>query len=129
MYSITMLSPSIPLSIPLFPRLSRLPSSHRLSVSLSLSLLPSPSFALKTVRILLSCCLDLTPDLFPQNRIRLFFSRSPIPPIISSALSPDTEATWIFLDDSRSMRDDCPLINHARRVTGYCGIINDFILP
>lgn len=116
MYSITMLSLSlsISLSIPLFPRLSRLPSSHRLSVSLSL--LPSPSFALKTVRILLSCCLDLTPDLFPQNRIRLFFSRSPIPPIISSALSPDTEATWIFLDDSRSMRDDCPLINHTRRV-------------
>lgn len=70
MYSITMLSlyfsfysslsPSLTVFLPLIVSLSLFPF-------LSLSLLPPLSFALKTVRILLSCCLDLTPDLFPRK--------------------------------------------------------------
>lgn len=73
MYSIIILSLYFSFYSSLSPSLTVfLPSSLYLFSSLS----PSISFfRAKTVRILLSCCLDLTPDLFSQNRIRLFFSR------------------------------------------------------
>jgi len=74
-----------------------------------------------------------TSNLFPQNRIRLFFYWSSISPIISSRYQ--RIPTWIFLDDSKSMRDvsrstrdDCSLINQTTYNYRYYGIINDFIL-
>lgn len=84
MYSITMLSLYFSFYSSFFLRLSPSSFLSPLSVSLSLSLTfspPPPPFALKTVRILLSCCLDLTQPIYSRRTaIRLFFSRSSVSP-------------------------------------------------
>jgi len=105
MYSITMLSlyfsfhSSLSFSVTVSPPLSL--SSSSLFFHLF--------FALKTVRILLSCCLDVTSDLFSKNHIRLFFFRLSSDNIVISKHQGDVN----FSSTIRDQCDNCLLINHT----------------
>lgn len=136
MYSITMLSLYFSFYSSFFLRLS--PSSFLSPLCVSLFLLlsllpppPPPPFALKTVRILLSCCLDLTQPIYSRRTASGCFSpdrRYRRDNIV--ALSEDAPRRREFSSTTRDQcATNCPLINHTHVQLGITGIINDFILP